>query len=355
MPKSKRRARVLLLIAVVVVLLIPGGSLVYEASGGESCARCHEIRPSFEMWAGSSHRNVACKDCHGGMLTADVGFHLGNLRRLWRHTLDDVPNQVLLVHRRDVDKMTARCAECHQAEYAAWQAGPHSANFADIFLDTEHNGKRLLMDDCLRCHGMHYQGSIENLVTPVDTEGPWALRESEMAGRPTMPCLVCHEVHRHGEPREPREREARRVAAKEKIALPSLALFDRRTQVHLAATTMPVPRMLEAEREVEMSPDVRQAICYQCHAPLATAQASSGDDRTGLGVHEGISCLACHATHTQETRASCASCHPKMSNCGLDVETMDTTFQDPASKRNIHTVKCADCHPQGVPSRQTAD
>ena len=57
-------------------------------------------------------------------------------------------------------------------------------------------------------------------------------------------------------------------------------------------------------------PDRRQALCYQCHAPRASMQVFSGDDRTPVGVHEGLSCLACHASTAQTTRASCASCHP---------------------------------------------
>jgi hypothetical protein len=108
---------------------------------------------------------------------------------------------------------------------------------------------------------------------------------------------------------------------------------------------------MEGARPVKMSPDARQALCYQCHAPLAGAQVGSGDDRTGVGVHEGISCLGCHLKHGQQTRASCASCHPRLSNCGLDVEKMDTTFVSPKSGQNIHFVKCGDCHPRGVPKK----
>lgn len=96
----------------------------------------------------------------------------------------------------------------------------------------------------------------------------------------------------------------------------------------------------------------RQALCYQCHAPLASAQAGSGDDRTPMGVHEGIRCLACHQKHSQNTRQSCAECHPRLSNCGLDVEKMDTTFANPKSVHNIHTVKCLDCHRNGVPKKR---
>jgi hypothetical protein len=110
--------------------------------------------------------------------------------------------------------------------------------------------------------------------------------------------------------------------------------------------------VLEGERPVKMAKDQRQALCYQCHAPLATRQVRSGDDRTPIGVHEGISCLACHEKHRQTTRASCMTCHPKLSNCGQDVEKMDTTFAKPDSQHNIHFVKCADCHPKGIPPKK---
>ena len=104
----------------------------------------------------------------------------------------------------------------------------------------------------------------------------------------------------------------------QEITRPSLALFDRREQEHVAVMELPLPaKMLDGAREVKISPDQRQALCYQCHAPVSTLQVRSGDDRTPIGVHEGLSCLACHAKHGQQTRASCSTCHPKLSNCGI--------------------------------------
>jgi len=105
---------------------------------------------------------------------------------------------------------------------------------------------------------------------------------------------------------------------------------------------------------VKRSPDQRQALCYQCHAPWHTREVGSGDDRTPAGVHEGISCLACHQKHGQSATASCATCHPRMSNCGLDVEKMDTTFKDTKSKHNVHWVACGDCHEGKRPVRKKA-
>jgi hypothetical protein len=98
--------------------------------------------------------------------------------------------------------------------------------------------------------------------------------------------------------------------------------------------------MFEGTRLVKISPDQRQALCYQCHAPEATVQVGSGDDRTPIGLHEGLSCFACHEKHGQTTRASCSTCHPQLSNCGINGETMDTTSKSVKSPHNVHTVKC---------------
>jgi len=337
-------------IAGFLVIVLVAASVAYQATGGESCTRCHEIRPAFDLWAQSTHRSVPCAACHGGLWTFDLSFHWKNVRQLWQHLKGDVPAQIVLREPREVARMIARCRDCHRQEYARWQAGPHAVTYAEIFLDEKHNSKRLLMDDCLRCHGMHFPGSIDQLVTPIDTRGPWRLLRAELASQPAIPCLACHEIHRRGEPLA--RQRPRLSGPRQEVFRPSLALFDRRTQVHLSTASMPVPQVIDGGRPLVMSRDSRQALCYQCHAPLASRELASGDDRTCRGVHEGISCLACHAPHSEDTRASCKTCHPRLSNCGLDVETMDTTFKDPSSKHNIHFVRCVDCHPQGPPRRK---
>ena len=209
------------------------------------------------------------------------------------------------------------------------------------------------MDDCFRCHGMHFQGSIGDLVEPVATKGPWELKRPELASEPVIPCLTCHEMHRQGEPLRPHDREAVwSPDSPEMVMPPSLALFDRRTQIHILASGMPVPTVVDGQQTIEMSPDPRQALCYQCHAPLSSAQAGTGDDRTAMGVHEGVGCLACHAGHAMETRAACANCHPRFSNCGMDLEKLNEVVRSPESRFDVHTVRCIDCHPKGVPPKR---
>lgn len=350
---GRKRRMIWLVFAVPVALLVlgvPAGSVYYAAAGGKACIRCHELEPAYHQWAASSHRSVACKECHGSIFSTDVGFHLNNVRQLWLHIRGQVPERLLL-RQRDISRgMSERCGKCHQQEFAAWAAGPHHATYERIFLNADHNAKRLPTDECLLCHGMYFEGSIRELVQPLDRKGPWHLAAVSVHPRESsIPCAACHEMHRPGTPLGlmPKASPANPPAPRPSPA----AFYDRREQVHMAAELLPLPAMLDGSRPVTVSPDARQAICYQCHAPDHTFQTGSGDDRTCVGVHEGLSCQACHAGHDLNARASCAQCHPRLSNCGLDVEQMDTTFKSSASRHNIHFVKCADCHAAGIPVR----
>jgi len=346
-----RRLEPVLFVLLVAIVLLPGASIYYQSSGGRSCARCHEIWQPYTDWHSSTHRNVPCADCHGDVFTLDAGFHLKNISRLLAHVRGKIPEQVRL-KTDEVQKMGKRCGTCHQQEYADWAAGPHAATFKEIFLDPTHNHQQPLMDDCLRCHGSYFNGSIRDLVTPLDTAGPWRLLHPELADQPAVPCLACHQMHREGSPLIRPVAKPANPGPSQELARPSLALFDRRELDYVALERLSLPVMQDGDRPVHVSPDIRQALCYQCHAPLATAQVGSGDDRTSVGVHEGLSCFACHQGHGQRTRASCATCHPQLSNCGLNVETMDTTFKSVKSPHNIHFVRCIDCHTKGIPRKK---
>jgi hypothetical protein len=344
----------------VLAILVAGGVVTlaamsgyYGGDDGSGCVRCHEIRPMANAWGWSAHRGIPCSGCHGSSFTASVRMHLKNFERMRLHRAGEVPEQIRVKH-PDVSPIVARCASCHARQHADWASGPHGVTYSRIFLDKEHNTNNQIMDDCLRCHGMHYDGGIRELVNPLDREGPWQLIDAVMHDEPAIPCLTCHSIHVEGDPLPSRTRRMETPAAEGETITPSLAFFDRRGGEPVPVPQLPLPRMKEGERTVELSPDQRQALCYQCHAPRAGFQVFSGDDRTPTGVHEGLSCLACHGRHGMETRASCAECHPRLSNCGIDVETMDTTFRSLDSPHNIHSVSCQDCHPRGVPQKRLA-
>jgi hypothetical protein len=331
-----------------------GANLYYAAGNGTACADCHEMTRHVNEIHNSPHRNAACTDCHEASVAT-------KLRHVRAHLLGGAPEEIHL-RQADMEPMMAKCQTCHQHEYAAWHAGPHSATYSDIFVNAAHNTKRQLMNDCFRCHGMYFDGSIREIVQPVDTRGPWRLTRPELARQATIPCQSCHWVHREG---SLSVRPAERISVAGPAVRDSVALYDRREQMHFAAASLAIPVLYDGARPIKISPDRRQGICYQCHAPRQPetnsvaapnhwdSQAGSGDDRTPVGVHEGISCLACHGGHNESARASCATCHPAMSHCGIDVEKMDTTFANKTGAHNIHWVKCIDCHQHGVPQVKT--
>ncbi|MDZ4800833.1 MAG: cytochrome c3 family protein [Bryobacteraceae bacterium] len=339
------------LLVVAGLLMIPTASFVYESGGPQACARCHEMGNQVDLWHDSAHRGIACAKCHGDALTTDPEFHLTNAKRVWSHWRGEVGEQFGLKPAA-VFQIVERCASCHQQEFAAWSTGPHAVTYKRIFTDEKHNKSRHLMDDCFRCHGSHFDGAIGDLVAPVDNKGPWRLVRAEVAEKPAVPCLACHSVHRKGSPLNQRLLESKTPGNRQEKHRPGLAFYDRRAKMSVSASMLAIPAVLDNGRPVRMSPDVRQSLCYQCHAPLSTREAGTGDDRTPRGIHEGLSCMACHDKHRQTTRASCGTCHPRLSNCGLDVESMDTTFAKPGSRHNIHSVRCTDCHEKGVPRKR---
>ncbi len=276
---------------------------------------------------GSLHRKQNCLDCHEASLAT-------KLRHIRVHLTGNLPEEIRL---RDVDvlEMTPNCQRCHQHEYASWQAGPHSATYsADLYRSRAQLESRT--DERLLALPRHdFSGSIRDLVQPQNTQGAHG-----MWFTPDLPISPpCPAMRATGFMRKARWRQSRRRASPSRprpftIRWPSMtgakactlppscpsAIARRRSRGQIEpgpapGDLLPVPRAREAG-------DGSTAAAMGWGP-----QVGSGDDRTPMGVHEGISCIACHDGHNENTRASCKTCHPQMSHCGLDVEKMDTTYR----------------------------
>src|SRR5574341_2629910 len=241
------------LVALGFASMLVGTSAYYGGSDGAGCGRCHEIRPAVEAWKHSSHRGVGCASCHGSSLSVDARMHTKSLERVLRHARGEAPEQIHIRH-EDVAPLVERCAACHRQEHADWQSGPHGTPYAGLFVNPEHNASQQLMDDCLRCHAMHFEGGIGELVTPIDRRGPWTLVKPEYAGLPAVPCLACHSIHRDGEPVPSRTRRDLTPGPQQEITRPSLAFYDRRSLEPVALERLPLPRMQEGERTARKRP-----------------------------------------------------------------------------------------------------
>jgi hypothetical protein len=250
-------------------------------------------------------------------------------------------------------QMMDRCKTCHEREHAAWRASGHSMSYADVFLNEQHNRTEQINSDCLRCHGMFFEGTVEDLVAPLSTQGSWKLIKEDVNDRPAIPCQACHLMHLQGVVLDrPDHAQPRRISYSRQPRLSMVGFYDRREKIHFEASLLPIPRLQEGDKPLPVADDADQRLCFQCHASTAFAPLGVGDDRTPRGVHAGLSCSACHASHSMDARHSCDHCHPSLSNCGLDVEKMDTTFRSPESRHNVHFVGCTDCHPAGAPKKK---
>jgi hypothetical protein len=334
---------------VIIAALLASYSRWNAASPEKTCARCHEISQSVDVWSLSSHRNIACKECHGTALSEGLHSLKEKGAMLFHHSGKVRPEDIRISEIQRIELMK-RCAGCHQSEFAKWNSGGHAMSYAGVFLNPVHNKDEVIYDDCLRCHGMFYdKGSVPDIVEPLNTIGPWKLKNASLADRPAIPCFACHKVHQTGYPmvRQNLDKPASLHYLRTKQTLTSF--YYRRSSMYFQVTSLNTPEINYMGVPVKISTDPNQRLCIQCHSPNAFNMAGTGDDRTPRGVHEGISCLACHDSHSNSAVASCKNCHPAISNCKLDVEKMNTSYMERSSKNNIHFVSCTDCHKNGRP------
>jgi hypothetical protein len=331
----------------VVLTVLTGGGYVWWSTADPvvTCNRCHEINPSYSTWAMSAHREVACHSCHGTALSNGWHSLKEKSNMVFTHFGQNVHSEDIRLSEQQILETIQRCRDCHISQYSFWQSGGHSATYADIFLNETHNTTEQLNFDCLRCHGMFNPGTIEDVVRPLDVEGPWKLLDDAIADHHVIPCMTCHEIHSEGEPTTmPDHSKPDSIFYTRTMANETVGFYSRHEKTHFKLADLPTPIMLNHGDTIKTPGDPVYRLCVQCHAPSVWHQAGEGDDRTPTGVHEGIGCASCHEPHSNYQGNSCDTCHPAISNCNLDVRSMNTSFAFASSENNIHSVACSNCH-----------
>ena len=314
------------------------------ASADKTCASCHEIQNSVHSQAQSSHRNLKCNECHGTALSNGLHSMREKGMMVINH-LNNKSDENILISEEQLLEVLNNCKRCHSSEFADWSSGGHSIDYEHVFLNPKHNSTEQINFDCLRCHGMFFKGTVNDIVEPLNIKGPWKLKDITRATMPAIPCMACHQIHQDGSPhKRPDYSGPKSIFYQKQDTGFVVGFYDRHEKVHVPITQLPRLNLWEGERPVKIADDPIMRNCVQCHAPNAAHQAGTNDDRTPRGVHEGLSCTACHELHSNNSKNSCISCHPAISNCKLDVTKMNTSYSDPKSPFNIHWVSCTDCH-----------
>lgn len=348
MIKNKNLKKALLVIPFFLIASIIAFGSFYTywnmASADNTCASCHEIGKSVLSMAHSSHRELHCKECHGTALSN--GFHsMKEKGMMVVNHITDKPIENIKLSEEQLLEVSNNCNRCHSSEFAKWASSGHSIDYQHVFLNTKHNSTEQINFDCLRCHGMFFKNTVQDVVEPMKIKGPWKLVAGTMPKRPTIPCMACHQIHQKGLPKaSPNYADPKAIFYHKKSDMSQLSFYDRHEKAYFPVTDLPKLNLWEGDRVVKVSDDPNMRNCVQCHAPNAQHQAGSSDDRTPRGVHEGLSCMACHKTHSNNAKNSCKTCHPAISNCKIDVTKMNTSYADAKSPNNIHFVACTDCH-----------
>jgi hypothetical protein len=347
----------LLIISLVLIIGITAFGSFYSywnaASPDKTCASCHEIGKSVHSMAQSSHRELHCKECHGTAL--NNGMH--SLKEKGMMVVNHITHkrvENIKLSEEQLLEVSTNCKRCHTDEFAKWKSGGHSIDYQHVFLNAKHNSTEQINFDCLRCHGMFFEGSVADVVEPLKTKGPWKLKKDEMTTIPAIPCMACHQIHQLGLVKtNPDYADPKAIFYQKKSVISELSFYDRHEKCYFPVSELPKLNLWNGVQVVKVSDDPNMRNCVQCHAPNAQHQAGTSDDRTPRGVHEGLSCMSCHENHSNDAKNSCKSCHPAISNCEIDVTKMNTTYADPKSPNNIHFVACIDCHTKGKPQKNS--
>lgn len=195
---------------VIVAVMALGGAVAIPLTNHPTfCASCHTIRPSYDSWTASSHRDVTCVDCHvrpglQGFIEDKV---LAGLKDV-AITFFGTPPQPYNLEARVYSSV---CLSCHRAvlrisEIAVRDLPPPVKNVGLIMSHRRHMdafAKRGKGEGCTTCHARVVHGTPIKGYPIVIPRGHVALDDEPHAPdlpkdsklwRSTMAdCLRCHD------------------------------------------------------------------------------------------------------------------------------------------------------------------
>ena len=264
-----------------------------------TCISCHEISPSHQSWKTSVHAGIHCTECHGTALSEGYYSLKEKTNMIYTHITQPTQNRDIHLTEKQVLSISQKCIECHRDEGAKWQNSTHAATYQEIFMDSIHNQTEPPYADCFRCHGMYYDNDITTLIDYSDKNGQIKIKDLQVAERPTIPCLACHQIHTPNV-----EQKFLGSNLNDNNRNPIVGLYIRSEKMFMRCDELPRIQIKHKGENVNVAEDGTTWLCIQCHAPNAWHEAGTNDDRTPIGIYEGTGCIECHDPHSNRIRHS---------------------------------------------------
>jgi nitrate/TMAO reductase-like tetraheme cytochrome c subunit len=168
----------------IILGLVTMATTVEITSRPQFCGSCHVMKPYYQSWSMSSHKNVACVECHiAPGMTAEIRKKYEALAMVARYVTGTYGTNPWA----EIDD--AACLRCHERRLLAGRE-----LFGDVLFDHAahlsgmRRGKKLR---CTSCHSQIVQGSHIAVTSSTCILCHFKGRVSNTG---TARCTICHRV-----------------------------------------------------------------------------------------------------------------------------------------------------------------
>jgi hypothetical protein len=336
-----RRALLTIGAAVVGVVIVAQTASYFVSANSAVCGSCHIMDPYIEAWQASTHKDVACVECHSewrfvlsgaylryatGLYNVQLRAEVPDSRCLSCHEHQDLDTDQMFLknihfsHKGHLGEMrrgkTLHCTSCHagtgvgetEAGDATHVAVQESVCFTCHFKGAE---KGQAATGCLVCHGP---------PTTVVTHQGFEFDHSSYLKRDVQ-CALCHVEVTRGDANVPRQRCATCHVSR-------IASYDDHEKVHTIHLKEHQIDCRRCHNDIEHGKFAMATAlgerCDACHKPAHTPQERMYIGIGGRGVPDTpstmllarVACDSCHGEPGQdprkgaeELRRSCVTCH----------------------------------------------
>lgn len=281
--------RAKILIAILLLIIIIGGGVGafkfydFTQKNPKFCISCHLMKPAFERWTESEHKDVNCHECHH--------LSIPEQNRLLISFVLYRPEKVPERHGKIIVPWNY-CIKCHWEKDERYPKSPlinrSSIHSKHVFIEQV---------ECSKCHGYILHKFIpEERFCTMCHKG----KEVHGAGMEGLACLNCH---------TDRTRDLRPERGKclfchggEKIRKKLIA--DATIDVKYF---QPAPKIIVRAIKINVPDDApMQFYCYECHKPHVTVRPDWGHC---LDCHKIIPEVGKHNLHIKVVGMKCKECH----------------------------------------------